>query len=127
MGFAVALIRSTCPAAQLTGTKNPRLCPELRGILSGSEKKCVPTCNTAPDHLSLPDAKPATDRNRPATSGKAINAAFLKVIVQSFIVHLVRHALNICGWKDYKAMAADLLRFYRATTANLAADELDVP
>ena len=37
----------------------------------------------------------------------AINAAFPDTQVQTCIVHLVRHSLNFCGWKDRKAVAAD--------------------
>ena len=31
------------------------------------------------------------------------------------IVHLVRHSVNFCGWKDRKAVAQDLKRIYQAT------------
>ena len=41
------------------------------------------------------------------------------------IVHLVRHSLNFCSWKDRKAVAADLRRIYSAPTADMAAAELD--
>jgi transposase-like protein len=30
-------------------------------------------------------------------------------------VHLVRHSLNFCGWKDRKNVAKDLKRVYQAT------------
>jgi putative transposase len=45
----------------------------------------------------------------------AINAAFPETTVQTCIVHLVRHFLNFCGWKDRKAVAKDLRRIYQAT------------
>jgi len=45
----------------------------------------------------------------------AINAAFPDTAVQTCIVHLVRHSLNFCGWKDRKAVAKDLKRIYQAT------------
>ena len=45
----------------------------------------------------------------------AINAAFPETTVQTCIVHLVRHSLNFCGWKDRKAVAKDLKQIYRAT------------
>jgi transposase-like protein len=45
----------------------------------------------------------------------AINAAFPETTVQTCIVHLVRHSLNFCGWKDRKAVAKDLKRIYKAT------------
>lgn len=41
------------------------------------------------------------------------------------MVHLVRHSLNFCSWKDRKIVAADLRRIYSAAAADLAADELD--
>jgi transposase-like protein len=45
----------------------------------------------------------------------AINAAFPDTTVQTCIVHLVRHSLNFCGWKDRKNVAKDLKRVYQAT------------
>ena len=56
---------------------------------------------------------------------EAITAAFPDAMVQTCIVHLVRHSLNFCSWKDRKVVAADLRRIYQAATADLAADELD--
>jgi putative transposase len=56
---------------------------------------------------------------------EAITAAFPEAMVQTCIVHLVRHSLNFCSWKDRKAVAADLRRIYGAATADLAAAELD--
>ena len=50
----------------------------------------------------------------------AINAAFPKTTVQTCIVHLVRHSLNFCGWKDRKAVAKELKRIYQATDDNEA-------
>ena len=55
----------------------------------------------------------------------AITAAFPETTVQTCIVHLTRHSLNFCGWKDRKAVAADLRMIYSAATADLAADALD--
>jgi len=40
-------------------------------------------------------------------------------------VHLVRHSLNVCAWKDRKTVAADLKRIYQAATTDQATDELD--
>jgi transposase-like protein len=39
----------------------------------------------------------------------------LRPTVQTCIVHLVRHSLNFCGWKDRKVVAKDLKRIYQAT------------
>ncbi|MFT7311248.1 MAG: putative transposase, partial [Paracoccaceae bacterium] len=58
----------------------------------------------------------------------AINAAFPETTVQTCIVHLVccrgfhgptgatvpSNSLNVCGWKDRKAVAKDLKRIYQA-------------
>jgi len=55
----------------------------------------------------------------------AITAAFPDTTVQTCIVHLTRHSLNFCGWKDRKAVAADLRLIYSAATADLPADALD--
>lgn len=56
---------------------------------------------------------------------EAITAAFPDTMVQTCIVHLVRHSLNFCAWKDRKVVAADLRRVYGAPTADQAAAELD--
>lgn len=56
---------------------------------------------------------------------EAITAAFPETMVQTCIVHLVRHSLNFCSWKDRKAVAADLRRIYSAPTAEMAEAELD--
>lgn len=56
---------------------------------------------------------------------EAITAAFPETTVQSCIVHLVRHSLNFCSWKDRKMVAADLRRIYEAATADAAAAELN--
>lgn len=55
----------------------------------------------------------------------AITAAFPDATVQTCIVHLVRHSLNFCAWKDRKAVAGDLRQIYTAPTADQAAAELD--
>ena len=56
---------------------------------------------------------------------EAITTAFPEATVQTCIVHLVRHSLNFCAWKDRKAVAADLRLIYGDATADLAATELD--
>jgi len=56
---------------------------------------------------------------------EAITAAFPEATVQTCIVHLVRHSLNFCAWKDRKAVATDLRQIYGAPTADQAAAELD--
>lgn len=55
---------------------------------------------------------------------EAITAAFPQARVQTCIVHLVRHSMNFCNWKDRKAVAADLRPVYEAATADLAAEQL---
>ena len=45
--------------------------------------------------------------------------------VQTCIVHMIRHSLNYVGWKERKAVAADLKSIYRAETAQAAALRLD--
>jgi transposase-like protein len=40
-------------------------------------------------------------------------------------VHLVRHSLNVCGWKNRKAVAKDLKRVYRAADDIEAEKALD--
>ncbi len=55
----------------------------------------------------------------------AINAAFPEITVQTCIVHLVRHSLNFCGWKDRKNVAQDLRRIYQAVDDGGAVKALD--
>jgi len=56
---------------------------------------------------------------------EAINAAFPETTVQTCIVHLVRHSLNFCSWKDSKAVAAKLREVYSAETADTAREALE--
>jgi putative transposase len=55
----------------------------------------------------------------------AIEAVFPKAVVQLCIVHMIRNSLRFVGWKDRKAVAADLKPVYRAETAEAAAHALD--
>lgn len=55
---------------------------------------------------------------------EAINAVFPETIIQTCIVHLVRHSLNFCSYKDRKLVAADLKNIYRAETAEAAETRL---
>ncbi|WP_048880812.1 IS256 family transposase, partial [Acidocella aminolytica] len=41
------------------------------------------------------------------------------------VVHLIRHSMNFCSWKDRKAVAADLRPIYEAPSAEEAARQLD--
>ena len=52
---------------------------------------------------------------------EAITTAFPDATVQTCIVHLIRHSMNFCSWKDRKAVAADLRPIYEAPTAEEAA------
>lgn len=65
---------------------------------------------------------------------EAITAAFPDTMVQTCVrnwartngeLHLARHSLNFCSWKDRKVVAADLRRIYSAPTADLAEAALD--
>lgn len=56
---------------------------------------------------------------------EAIEAVFAKTQVQLCIVHLVRNSLNYVGYKERKAVAADLRKIYTATTRQAAEQELD--
>lgn len=46
----------------------------------------------------------------------ALEAVFPQTQVQVCIVHMVRNSLRFVGWKERKAVAADLKRIYRAPT-----------
>jgi transposase-like protein len=54
----------------------------------------------------------------------AINAAYPDTTVQTCIVHLVRHSLNFCGWKDRKEVAKSLKVIYQAVDDEAAAKAL---
>ncbi len=47
---------------------------------------------------------------------EAIEVVFPATSVQLCLVHMVRHSLSYVGWKERKAVAADLRHIYRATT-----------
>jgi putative transposase len=47
---------------------------------------------------------------------EAIESVFPQTEIQLCIVHLVRHSLNLVGWKQRKEVAADLKLIYRAAT-----------
>jgi putative transposase len=48
---------------------------------------------------------------------EAINAVFPQAIVQTCIVHLIRHSLEFVSWKDRKPVVPALRMIYRATDA----------
>jgi hypothetical protein len=51
---------------------------------------------------------------------EAIHTVFPQAQVQTCIVHMVRHSLDYCSYKDRKAVAADLKTIYRAETETMA-------
>lgn len=53
---------------------------------------------------------------------EAISAAFPQAQIQTCIVHLMRHSLEFCSWKDRKFVAAELKSIYRAASASAAAE-----
>ena len=55
----------------------------------------------------------------------AVVDGFPDTTVQTCIVHLVRHSLNFCGWKDRKSVAKSLKRIYQAVDDEEAAKALD--
>ncbi len=52
---------------------------------------------------------------------EAITTVFPQANVQTCIVHLIRHSLSFCGWKERKKVAAELKTVYQAETAEAAA------
>lgn len=56
---------------------------------------------------------------------EAIETAFPQTTVQTCIVHLIRNSLAFVGWKDRKAVAAQLKPIYAAPAAEAALDALD--
>lgn len=51
---------------------------------------------------------------------EAIEAVFPETQIQTCIVHLIRTSLNYVGWKDRKALAAELKSVYQAANAETA-------
>ena len=60
---------------------------------------------------------------------EAINAVFPQAVVQTCIVHLIRHSLEFVSWKDRKPVVPALRAIYRAkdAEAGLAALEASTP
>jgi putative transposase len=54
----------------------------------------------------------------------AITAVFPQAIVQTCIVHLIRHSLSFVSWKDRKPLVPALRAIYRSETAELALQRL---
>lgn len=55
---------------------------------------------------------------------EAIEAVFPQAQIQTCIVHLMRHSLEYCSWKDRKLVATELKSIYRAVNAEAAAQAL---
>lgn len=55
---------------------------------------------------------------------EAIASIFPRTVVQTCIVHLIRHSLSCASWKDRKQLAAALKPLYRAANAEAAQEEL---
>ena len=55
---------------------------------------------------------------------ESMEAVFPKTDVQLCLVHMVRHSLSYVGWKERKAVAADLKQIYRAATQSQAEQAL---
>jgi transposase-like protein len=51
---------------------------------------------------------------------EAIEAVFPQTQIQTCIVHLIRNSLNFVGWKDRKALVAELKSIYQAHHAQAA-------
>jgi hypothetical protein len=51
---------------------------------------------------------------------EAITAIFPQALVQTCIVHLIRHSLSFCNWKDRQRAAEALREIYRAESAESA-------
>jgi putative transposase len=56
---------------------------------------------------------------------EAITAVFPQTVVQTCIVHLIRHSLDFVSWKDRKPVVPALRAIYRATDAEAGLKALD--
>jgi transposase-like protein len=57
---------------------------------------------------------------------EVINTVFPQAQVQTCVVHLLRNSLAYVGYKDYKAVAAELKSIYKAENADVALQRLEV-
>ncbi|WP_425995466.1 IS256 family transposase [Afipia sp. DC4300-2b1] len=56
---------------------------------------------------------------------EAINAVYPQTVVQTCIVHLIRHSLDLAAWKDRKTVAQALKTIYRAIDASAGQAAMD--
>lgn len=56
---------------------------------------------------------------------EAINAVFPQALVQTCIVHLIRHSLEFVSWKDRKPLVPAMREIYRAKNADAGLAALD--
>jgi putative transposase len=56
---------------------------------------------------------------------EAINAVFPQTVIQTCIVHLIRHSMDFAAWKDRKNVAQALRAVYRAADAKIGEAALD--
>ena len=56
---------------------------------------------------------------------EAINTVFPPAIVQTCIVHRIRHSMDFASWKDRKVLAGALKTIYRANDADAAKAALE--
>ena len=56
---------------------------------------------------------------------EAINAVFPETIIQTCVVHLIRHSLEFVSWKDRKPVVPALRMIYRAKDADAGKAALD--
>ena len=56
---------------------------------------------------------------------EAITAVFPQTIVQTCIIHLIRHSMDFASWKDRKVLAGGLKTIYRAKDADAARAALE--
>src|SRR6202162_832755 len=56
---------------------------------------------------------------------EAITAVFPQTIVQTCIIHLIRHSMDFASWKDRKVLAGVLKTIYRAKDADAARSALE--
>ena len=56
---------------------------------------------------------------------EVINAVFPQTVIQTCIVHLIRHSMDFAAWKDRKNVAQALRAVYRAADAKIGQAALD--
>ncbi|ESZ18760.1 IS256 family transposase [Mesorhizobium sp. L2C084A000] len=97
---------------------------EILGIWIEQTEGVLAACH---ERAEEPWRRRRPDRRRRGLKGfpEAINAVFPQTVVQTCIVHLIRHSLEFVSWKDRKSVVPALRAIYRAKDAEVGMKALE--